>query len=110
MFLYHITDSHLKNKILLEGLIGDPVVYFGKTPTVCQDVRKCQVKLGERPEGSDVTLFRVNVEGLELLHDRHTIWSGAPSWVDTDVDVPAFLVYADIEPHRLEVIDSSKGN
>jgi hypothetical protein len=106
MILYHITDSYLEEKILRDGLIGDPVVYLGKSPDICRDVRKCQIKLGERSKEDGVTIFRVNVEGFEILHDRNTKWEGAPSWVDTDVDVPAWMVYADIEPERLEVFYS----
>jgi len=108
VILYHITDSYLEEKILREGLKGNPVVYLGKTPDVCRNVRTCQIKLGERTKEGGVTIFRVNVEGFDILHDRNTKWIGAPSCVDTGFDVPAWMVYADIEPHRLEVIYSVK--
>ena len=82
MILYHITDSYLEEKVLREGLKGNPVVYLGKTPDVCRNVRKCQVRFGERPKEGGATIFRVVAEGLELLHDRNTKWVSAPSWVD----------------------------
>jgi hypothetical protein len=97
MILYHITDSYLEGKILREGLIGDPVVYLGKSPTACRGVRRSQIENGERLAEDGTTVFRVDSSGLDLFDD--------PNSTKTMFgEVLAFMVYADLEPHRLAVI------
>ena len=93
--LFHVTDYYLVDRILREGLIGNPVVYLATAYQFALDIRRCQVRNGERFGACKV----LGVTGeYDLLIDPHV-----PC---TPIGYAAYMVYQDIPPHHIHLIYS----
>ena len=93
MIYYHITDDYLQERIVREGLIGNPVVYLTSSYEHAVAIRRSQVRLGE-VIGAAI-LFRVEYDG-EIFIDPHVQPLGT-----------AWMVYDNIPPSCLRVYYSS---
>ena len=89
MIYYHITDECCGERILREGLIGNPVVYLTSSYEHAVAIRRSQVRLGE-VIGAAI-LFRVEYDG-EVFIDPHVQPIGT-----------AWMVYDDLPPSCLRV-------
>ena len=89
MIYYHITDECWSERILREGLIGNPVVYLTNSVANALAIRASQDRLGEVIGAAIV--FRVEYSG-EVFIDRHVQPLGT-----------AWMVYDDLPPSCLRV-------
>jgi hypothetical protein len=97
MIYYHITDDFVVDKILREGLKGDPVVYLAKRPENCLAIRRCQIR--NKEHFGSATLLEVNLpDHIDLWYDSHCF---QPESEDL-----AWMVYSDIAPEFIRIVYS----
>lgn len=90
MSLYHVTDEVWVEKILREGLVGNPVVYLARSYFDALSIRRSQERLQERLGACAI----LEVQGeYELLIDPHV--------KTTPFGPVAFMIYQDVSPECL---------
>jgi len=89
MIYYHVTDEYVLERILSEGLIGNPVVYVTHSKASALEIRQQQLR--KRDKFGGCVVLEVNYEGERF--------------VDPDVYplYTAWMLYADIPPEQLRV-------
>lgn len=92
MIYYHVTDDGLVEKILREGLIGNPAVYLATSRLDALAIRACQERLKQR--NGPVQVFMVNYSG-KVYVDHHVR--------KTPFGFVAFLTFASILPQDLKL-------
>ncbi len=89
MIYYHVTDEYVYEKILREGLIGNPVIYVTHSKRAALAIREDQLRMREKFGGCVV--LKVSYEG--------------DVFVDPDVFPlnTAWMIYDDIPPQQITI-------
>jgi hypothetical protein len=89
MIYYHVTDYLVYERILQEGLLGNPVIYVTHSKESALAIRQCQISLREKFGGCVV--LKIKYDG-DVFVDPDT-WPLNTAW----------MIYDDIPPHQIQV-------
>lgn len=89
MIYYHVTDYYCHERILVEGLKGNPVVYVTHSKQAALAIRQCQLQLREK-FGACIVL-KIDYDG-ELFVDPNVRPFNT-----------AWMIYDDILPSQIQL-------
>lgn len=89
MIYYHVTDEYYCERILREGLRGNPVVYVTHSKRAALAIRQDQLRLSEK-FGACVVL-KVDYEGDTFVDPD--VWPLHTAW----------MIYDDLPPQQIQL-------